>query len=546
MGAAVAVVGAIGVASALTPSLPRRLGLVEGFLDPEVVHLAAGTTALLGFVLLLLGRGVAHRRHGAYLAAVALLVASAATHLVKGLDVEETVIALGVAVLLVRARAVFVVRTPPGRVRRIAAVAAGLLVADLAIGVVGVLLGARSRVRVPVKPGRILLETVQLLGGASSRAHFLGFGRVVPLALVLIGFLSAAAVLFVAFAPTRSQADGESLPEPLLTDRGDGDTLDPFARRADKRHVCSTDGRAAVAFRVVAGVGLASGDPVGVPDAFPDAIRAFVDTCDANGWRPAFLGVRGDRLGLYEVAGLRSEYLGDEAIVEVADFSLEGRVMRGVRQAVNRTRTHGITTEFAREGGLDARLRAELRVIAERSRAGAPERGFSMALDGLLSGRDADCLVVVARDRDGSPFAFQRYVPCRGGAGLSLDAMRRDRDGAADLPNGVNERLIVDTIEWARGHDVDVVSLNFAFGRALVDEDADVTGPRRAQAWCLRRLGPWFQIESLLRFNAKFAPRWVSRFLVYRAIGDLPVVAAAAAGAEGFLPIGKRGLKNAA
>lgn len=535
LGVAVALVGAISVVSALTPALPRRLGLVEGIVDSEVVHLAAGTTALVGFVLVLLGRGIARRRRAAFVAALALLLLSAATQLVKGLDVEEMTIALGVAVLLVRARGQFTVRTPPGRLRRVVFVAAGLFFVDLAVGTVVMVIDGTTRPRVPVKPVRALLETLHLLGGAAGTVHLRTMGHVLPLVLVTLGFVTAAVVLFVAFAPApsaRLREDDTQLELRALTDRVDGDTLDPFARRADKRLVSSDDGRAAVAYRVVAGVGLASGDPVGAPDAFPDAIACFVALCDEHGWRPAFMGARGDRLPLYVAAGLRGEYLGDEAIVAVDGFSLEGRAMRGVRQAVNRTRNHGITTEILREGELDPALRSQLAGIAERGRAGAPERGFSMALDGLLSGRDGECVVVIARDADGTPFAFQRYVPCRGGAGLSLDAMRRDRVG----PNGVNERLIVDAIDWARTHGIEDVSLNFAFCRALLDEDSHVTGARRAQVWMLRRLNPWFQIESLLRFNAKFAPRWVPRYLVYRSLGDLPVVAAAAASAEGFLP----------
>ncbi len=532
LGVAVALVGAIGVVSALTPSLPRRIGVVEGIFDAEVVHLAAGTTALVGFVLLLLGRGIARRRHAAFVAALGLLIVSAATHLVKGLDVEETAIALGVALLLVRARGQFTVATPPGRFRRVALVAAGLFLVDLTFGTVVMVVDGTTHPRIPVKPVRGLVETLHLLGGAGGTVHLHGPGRVLPLVLVGLGFVTATVVLVVALAPAPDRARRTTARLRALADRPDGDTLDPFALRADKNHVLSGDGRAAVAYRLVAGVGLASGDPVGEPESFADAVARFVELCDAHGWRPAFMGVRGDRLALYEAAGFRSEYLGDEAIVAVEGFTLDGRSMRGVRQAVNRTRNHGITTDVVREGDLDPVLRAELAAVAERGREGAPERGFSMALDGLLSGRDPDCVVVVARDEDGRAFAFQRYVPCRAGAGLSLDAMRRDRVG----PNGVNERLIVDTVEWGRAHGIDDVSLNFAFGRALLDEGSEVTGPRRAQVWLLRRLNPWFQIESLLRFNAKFAPRWVPRYLVYRSLADLPAVAAAAASAEGFLP----------
>ncbi len=545
LGLAVAAVGAVSIVSALTPALPRRLELVDGLMDPVVVHLADGTTALVGVVLMLLGRGLAQRRRSAYFGALALLTVSAVLHVVKGLDVEEALLALGVAALLVRARGLFTVALPRGRVLRVVRVALVLAAVDVGLGVAGLALGA-SRLRIPIKPGTVLIEVVRRLGGARWLARIPWCGAGVP------------DLARAARAPhRRRRADrrvragsgaADAVTEPRaairrLADRADGDTLDPFALRADKSYVFSPDGRAALAYRCVGGVGLASGDPVGAPEAFAGAVAAFLALCDETGWRAAVMGVRGDRLAAYVDAGLRVQYLGDEAIVDVADFTLTGRSMRDVRQAVNRTANSGITTEFHREGELDAGLRRALLGIAERGRRGAPERGYSMALDGLLSGRDRDCLVAVARDADGTPFAFQRYVPCRAGTGLSLDAMRRDDVG----PNGVNERLIVDTIEWARAHAVDVVSLNFAFCRSLIDEATETrsTGAR-AQAWVVRRLNPHFQIESLLRFNAKFRPRWVPRYLVYRSLGDLAPVGAAAASAEGFLPFDRRLVATAA
>jgi lysyl-tRNA synthetase class 2 len=276
-----------------------------------------------------------------------------------------------------------------------------------------------------------------------------------------------------------------------------------------------------------------SGDPVGDQASFDNALARFLDLCDGQGWRFAALGSRADRLPLYEAHGLRSLYLGDEAIIDTASFTLEGRKMRPVRQAANRTITHGITCEIHREGDLDPTLRRALIGIAERHRQGAPERGFSMALDGLLEGRHPDALVTVARDEHGAPFAFQRYIPCRAGRALSLDAMRRDRVGV----NGVNERMIVETVHWAQAHGVEEVSLNFAVAKDILTEGAELSSVEAAEAWVLRRLNPYFQIESLLSFNAKFHPRWVSRHLVYRGFADLIPVAVAALSAEAFLPL---------
>jgi lysyl-tRNA synthetase class 2 len=123
-----------------------------------------------------------------------------------------------------------------------------------------------------------------------------------------------------------------------------------------------------------------------------------------------------------------------------------------------------------------------------------------------------------------------------GGRGLSLDAMRRERTG----PNGVNERMIADVVAWSKENGVEQVSLNFAFFRAFLDDGAQLTGLQSLEAWFVKRANPYFQIETLLRFNAKFDPTWRPRYLVYRSVGELASVGVAALSAESFLPFDRR------
>jgi len=205
-----------------------------------------------------------------------------------------------------------------------------------------------------------------------------------------------------------------------------------------------------------------------------------------------------------------------------------------VRQAVHRVERAGITCDMYREGDLDDELRRTLFDIAAHQRGRAPERGFAMTLGGLFDGSQPHCMIFVARDADGEPVGFQRYVPCGGERALSLDVMRRLRDS----PNGVNEYLIVQAIQWAAAQSMEEVSLNFAAFRALLEEDADLESFQTVEAWFVRRLEGHFgiQMDSLRRFNAKFRPRWVPRHLVYRKPVDLPAVGVAALSAEAFLP----------
>ncbi len=535
LGLAVTGAGVLNVVSALTPEFRGRLELVRDAFTPEVAHFALGATALVGVALVLLGRGIARHRRVAYRAALGLLAVSAVTHVLKGLDVEEAIVLLGVALLLVRSRRLFTAPTPPARWRTAAKVVLTVIPVAFAYGVAGFAI-RHNRVKPEFTVLGAVHETAARLVGLTGPfqvSH--GLGSWFPASITVLGFGVVIVIAGALLAPVteRSLAPAEERDGiRRLVNRRGGDTLDPFALRHDKRYILSSDGRAAVAYRYVNGTGLASGDPVGDPASFADAFDRFLAWCTERGWRPAVIGARGDHLALYEAVGLRSRYLGDEAVIDVEQFTLDGRRMRGVRQAYNRTKNFGLTAEVHREGELDPTLRRALVGISDRHLAGGRERGFSMALDGLLTGRDADCVIAVCRDSNGTPIAFQRYVPCKGGTGLSLDTMRRDAVG----PNGVNERLIVETVFWARERKIGEVSLNFAAFKGLIEEDADLGPLEGAQAWVIKKLNPYFQIQSLLTFNAKFDPRWVPRYLVYRSIGDLAPVAVAALSAESFLP----------
>ena len=532
---AVTATGLVNILSALTPLMRDRLEIVGDAFTPEVAHLARGATALLGVALILLSRGIVRHRRLAYRTALVLLAVSAFTHVLKGLDIEEAVVSLGVAVLLIRSSSLFDAPTPPHRWRTAIVVAITIIPVAFVYGVVGFAI-RHDRVHPEFTFVGAAQETAaRLVGLAGPLTVTGGFGRWFPASITVLGFGVVIVIAAAILAPVTERTVAPAIERERihrLAHREDGDTLDPFALRHDKRYITSADGRAAIAYRYVNGTGLASGDPVGDPASFGDALARFLDRCRECGWRPAVIGARADRMPVYETAGLRARYLGDEAVIDAESFTLDGRRMRGVRQAVNRTKNFGLTTELHREGELDPTLRRALVGISDRHLAGGRERGFSMALDGLLTGRDTDCVIAVCRDDQGTPIAFQRFVPCKAGTGLSLDTMRRDAVG----PNGVNERLIVEVVLWAREHGIREVSLNFAAFRGLIEDDADLGPLRSAQAWLIRRLNPYFQIESLLTFNAKFDPRWVPRYLVYRSIGDLAPVAVAALSAESFLP----------
>ncbi|MCZ0979383.1 phosphatidylglycerol lysyltransferase domain-containing protein [Streptomyces diastatochromogenes] len=344
------------------------------------------------------------------------------------------------------------------------------------------------------------------------------------------------AVLFAAFRSRRAvdpltEEDEERL-RALLDKQGERDSLGYFALRREKSVVWSPSEKAAIAYRVVGGVSLASGDPIGDPEAWPGAIEPWLAEAREHGWIPAVMGASEEAGVVYARHGLDALELGDEAIVETDEFTLDGRAMRTVRQAFNRVKRAGYEVRIRRHEDIPAEEMAELLRKADDWRDGATERGFSMALGRLGDPRDGKCVMLECTDERGELRAVLSFVPW-GPQGLSLDLMRRDRDSE----NGLMEFMVIELLQRAKEIGITQVSLNFAMFRSVFERGSKLGAGPVLRMWrsLLSFFSRWWQIESLYRANAKYRPIWEPRFMLFEKSADLLRIGLAAGRAEGFL-----------
>jgi lysyl-tRNA synthetase class 2 len=360
----------------------------------------------------------------------------------------------------------------------------------------------------------------------------------VNLVLGLFGAISLFTSMYVLFRSQRAAAalspDDERRVRALLAASGERDSLGYFATRRDKSVVFSPTGKAAVTYRVVTGVCLASGDPIGDPEAWGPAISAWLEMCRAYAWTPAVMGAGEEGATAYARAGLRVIELGDEAIIHVRDFTLDGRDMRPVRQAANRVQRAGYTVRIRRHADISRDEMMRIIDLAARWRDTETERGFSMALGRLGDPADGRCVLVEALDADGREAGLLSFTPW-GPAGLSLDLMRRDRSS----DNGLMEFMVAELVAAAPRLGVERISMNFAVFRSAFEEGARIGAGPILRAWrgLLLFFSRWFQLESLYRSNVKYRPEWVPRYLCFEDIRDLAKVGLASGIAEGFVVV---------
>ncbi len=533
----VAGAGIVGVLATILPVHDRSL--IERFAPAQVHPLAHALVAPLGFALVVVARGLARRKRRAWQIALALLAPLALLHLLHGFGTPAALTALTALALLARRRDFDSRGDPESRPRLM--VEAGLWLAMIyAYGFAALWINRLMADRA-FTSGFALRETTRALVGLNARgsSHLVdGFALWFPLSVLLLGATASIVLLHRWLAPwrfgLRQEARERELARLLVRAWG-ADTLAPFALRADKSYFFGADESALLAYRVVNGVAIVSGDPIGPSGAFDELLARFIAYARSRDWRIAILGASEARLDLYRRHGLHALYHGDEAIVETAAFSLDGRPIRKVRQSIHRLERAGFRCEVYEPHEIDPELRGELGEIARAWRGGEPERGFVMALDALF--RVEDAVFVVGFCSDGRAKGFLHFAVSRPGSALSLSSMPR----LLDTPNGFNEWLVCNAVDWACAHGFQRVSLNFTPFAALLAPEAELNALQRVERRALLSLKGHFQLDNLHHFNRKFFPSWERRFVVYERRRDLPRVGIAALAAEAYLPFsGKR------
>jgi lysyl-tRNA synthetase, class II len=538
LAALVAAAGILDIASAATPELTERLRMIEAIAPDAVPGLASALIVPTGLALIVLARGLRRRRRRAWQLTVALVLVAAVLHILKGLDYEEATVSIGLALALVARRHDFNRGGDPATRTQVGLRAMVYALAIFAYGA-AVLWVNRIEVDRPYSLAFALRETGAALAGLHPRGseHLSGrFGEWFPLSVFLLGVSGVLWLLASWLAPWRyrcyrREREQERVRE-LVREHG-VDTLSPFVLRPDKSYFFAPDERACLPYRVVAGVAVVSGDPIGPPGAVDELIPAFLHFARERDWRVAVLGAGEGSLRLYARQGLRALYHGDEGVIEVGSFSLEGRPIRKVRQSVHRLERAGYTAQCVFAGDVDPALATELGAVADEWRGTQPQRGFTMEFGSLFDVGGREALFVVGRDAAGAVAGFFHLAVSPASRTLSLSSMPRRQT----TPNGFNEWLVAEAVAWAREHRFERVSLNFSPFAAVLAPNGPLSPPQRVQRRLLCQLKGTFQFDNLLAFNRKFFPHWQKRYVVLESLADLPRVGLAGLAAEGYLPL---------
>jgi lysyl-tRNA synthetase class 2 len=511
---------------------PTRHHLIAHLAPAGLPSVANLLSILMGALLLALVPRLWRGTRVAVPLTMLVLCVLALLDLAKGLEYEEAALEGGLALLLLLGRRHF----PLGSRNRPRPGLVWMGAGAWALAYLAVLLGPSGGIRphtIRWVLHRAIREAFRVtLARPDARADW------VPLIEVLLAGALAISLLTVRSA-LRPLGGREGHREHELRDaraiaqaHGE-DSLSPFILRADKTFHFAAGG--VLAYRVIGGTAVISGDPVGPPGSAPRVLESFLGLAHRRGWQVVVWGASPRHLRAYRRLKMAPVCAGQEAFVKPADFTLEGRRVRKLRQSVHRVERRGWQIEVRLGRDLDEGLEAEIDRVEAQWRASRRRLiGFAMSMGPYEPEIRPDDLYALARSPEGQLQGVMRFASHCGR--LSLDAMRR----IGETPNGLNEALVCRALEAARAQGVPEVSLNYAGLAHLARADG---GSRPLLRWfrrlLLTALGRRFQLERLVRFNEKFDPEWRPRFLVYQSRTGLTRAILRVLQAEGYLPVPK-------
>ena len=525
----VAVMGVINVLSAVTPSLPTRLEPLRRLFPLVVRHGSHLAAALAGFALLLIADGLWRRKRLAWALAIATLLVSAVAHMIKGLDYEEAVLALVLVLPLLACRPLFHARSDLPSVRRGLVTLLAAFGFTLVYGTAGFyLLDHHFRIAYALGPAvrqtAILFTQFYDPGFEPTTV----FSRYFADSIYLVGLVTTGYALLMLLRPVllRQPATPEARRRAVGVVEAYGRSSLARMTLFDDKSYFFSPGGSVVAFVAKGRAALALGDPIGPPEDVEASVQGFQRLCSGNDWHPVFYQVLPDHLDVYRRAGFVSLCVGQEAIVDLPGFSLEGHEHKDFRNAVHRLARSGFRAEV-QAPPIATRLLNELRQVSDEwlTLVHGTEKRFSLGWFDDDYIRHSSLITVTSSEN--TVAAFANIVPEYRLNEASLDLMRHRR-GA---PPGTMDFLFVSLIDWARSKGYDSFNLGLSSLAGVGDEPQDPT-LEKALHFVYEHVNSFYNFKGLHGFKAKFNPRWSPRYLIYPGATSLPIILAGIARAD--------------
>jgi phosphatidylglycerol lysyltransferase len=511
--------GILNIISVLTPAISERLIRLNDFLPLDVIHASNYLVMTAGLFLLVTAAFMLKGLRTAWWFAVVLTILSFIGHITKAIDYEESIVALFVFIVLIITRKDYYIKTNPKL--QFVGLKTSLLftVVVLTYGIMGFYFLDKKHLNIDfnfLQSVRFTLQNYFLIRGNELVPND-AFAKHFLYSINVSGFLSIA---FLIYTLVRSYTSHQNVSEEelalaknLLKLYGNSQ-LDYFKIYRDKMIFFSENQKSFISYRISGNFAVVLENPVSENAMeMQKCISEFDKYCYESGMKSIYYRVPETSLDVYHIFRKKELFLGQEGIVDITSFSLDGGAKKSMRNAIKKVTDRGYKSNIhfppIKDGILQKVKSVSDEWLADTDRS---EIVFSQGMfnwDELKQ----QTLIVVENDEE-KIIAFLNIIPDYAKDEATYDLIRKTKDA----PNGVMDFILVELINYLKTQNITHLNLGFAPMSGLNDPH---TFPERSMKFAYEKIRSFSHYKGLREYKEKFEPVWTNKYLVYQHDYDL-------------------------
>lgn len=511
--------GVINIISVLTPAIAERIQLLHEFLFPGIVYSSNLLVLITGLFLLITAVFMLKGMRITWWFAMLLSITSLVGHITKGIDFEEAAIALFVIFILVITRKEYYIKTNP-RLRVLGLQTAFFTVISVIIyGIIGFYFLDKKHFNVDFNLVQSIRYTLQnfLLMGSNDLVPENNFARDFIWTIKGSGFIS---LLFLVYMLVRPYVLKEETSEEefdtarQLVEKHGRSPLDYFKTYPDKLLFFGHDKQSFIAYRVSRNFAVVLENPV-APDkgTMSDCIEEFSSYCYENGLKDIYYRTPAESLPVYKALRKKSIFLGQEAVLDTFTFTLEGREVKSIRNAVRKITELGFHIQVYQPPLLDGTIQ-KLKTVSNEWLHSTNRREIVFSQGVFNETEIKQQTVLTVENTEEKIIAFLNIIPNYAPNEGTYDLLRK----ISDAPNGIMDFILVELISYFKKNNIQFVNLGFAPFSGINDPH---TFPEQSMKFAYNKIRSFNHFKGQRDYKEKFQPVWYDKYMVYSHDYDL-------------------------
>ncbi len=510
--------GIINIVSVITPAISSRIEHLQEYVIIDAMDASNYFVLAAGFLLLATAAFMLKGLRMAWWIALFLSIVSLVGHITKAIDYEEAIVALFIIVILLLTRKEYYVRNNP-RLRLVGMQTALISIAAILLyGTVGFYLLDKKHFDVDFSLAQSVSSTIAnyFLIGSSALIPQDAFGKSFVHSINIGGFLTMAFLFYTLLRPyvyKGSTSEDERARALSLLRRYGRTSLDYFKTYSDKMIFFPTGVDSFISYRIAGNYGMVLEDPVAGKEDIKTSIMQFDTYCYENSMKSMYYRVPEESLPLYLALGKKKMFIGQEAVVDLDTFSLEGGNRKAIRNAINKVKDRRFKATVHQPPVRDGLLQ-KLKEVSDEwlSHTDREEIVFSQGM--FVWEELKNQTVITVENSEEKVVAFLNIVPDYAPSEGTFDLMRK----TGDAPNGILDFLMVELFSYFRTQGIRYVNLGFVPMSGIKNAR---TLTEKSMKFAYEKIRSFSQYKGLREFKEKYDPIWRDKYLVYSHDYDL-------------------------